>query len=219
MAITILLANGLQLNIKADQRIPPSHTILIGQDLWPIPAQALWALALAIFLWFILNRHKFGEAIMFIGDNPNVARVMGINVEATRIKLFTLMGVIAAFAGLLLTIEMNVFYPTQGQGFMLPVMAAVFIGGTSISGGTGSYRRHFFRRLYHRLASSRGRRYRDHRLLGPVGDGPDHGRRRLLNVLIGEGRISKVSARIRHWVVPAHPQTGGEPPANNDASS
>ena len=44
-------------------------------------------------------------------------------------------GVIAAFAGLLLTMEINVFFPTQGQGMLLPVMAAVFIGGTSIAGG------------------------------------------------------------------------------------
>ena len=62
--------------------------------------QAIWALGLAVFLWFILNRHKFGEEIMFIGDNVNVARVMGIDVVATRIKLFTVMGVIAAFAGI-----------------------------------------------------------------------------------------------------------------------
>ena len=36
-----------------------------------------WSLALVVFFWFILNRHKFGEAIMFIGDNAEVARVMG----------------------------------------------------------------------------------------------------------------------------------------------
>ena len=99
--------------------------------------QALWSLGLVVVFWFILNRHKFGEAIMFIGDNAEVARVMGINVEATRIQLFTLHGVIAAFAGLLLTLEINVFFPTQGQGMLLPVMAAVFIGGTSIAGGQG----------------------------------------------------------------------------------
>ncbi len=106
--------------------------------------QAIWALGLAVFLWFILNRHKFGEEIMFIGDNANVARVMGIDVVATRIKLFTVMGVIAAFAGLLLTLEINVFFPTQGAGFLLPAMAAVFIGGTSIAGGLGSMFGTFF---------------------------------------------------------------------------
>ncbi len=94
-------------------------------------------LALTIVMWFILNRHKFGESVMFIGDNANVARVMGVNVEVTRIQVFTLMGAIAAFAGVILTMEMGVFYPTQGQGMLLPVMAAVFIGGTSMAGGVG----------------------------------------------------------------------------------
>jgi simple sugar transport system permease protein len=135
--ITILLANGLQLNIR-EVETTSIHNLFTARIFGNVPAQAIWALALAIFLWFILNRHKFGEAIMFIGDNPNVAQVMGINVEATRIKLFTVMGLIAAFSGLLLTIEINVFFPTQGQGFLLPVMAAVFIGGTLISGGYGS---------------------------------------------------------------------------------
>jgi len=113
------------------------HTIFVGRLFGIFPLQALWSLGLVVFFWFILNRHRFGEAIMFIGDNAEVARVMGINVETTRIRLFTMNGMIAAFAGLLLTLEINVFYPTQGQGLLLPVMAAVFIGGTSIAGGQG----------------------------------------------------------------------------------
>jgi simple sugar transport system permease protein len=141
--ITILLANGLQLDI-AEVENTAVHTIFTGRIFGTIPAQALWALGLAVLFWFILNRHRFGEAILFLGDNPNVARVMGIPVEATRIRLYTLMGIIAAFAGLLLTIEINVFFPTQGSGFMLPVMAAVFIGGTLISGGQGNIVGTFF---------------------------------------------------------------------------
>ena len=141
--VTVLLANGLQLNIK-EVKTTTVHTIFVGRIGGIVPAQAIWALGLAIFLWFILNRHKFGEEIMFIGDNADVARVMGINVEATRIKLFTVMGVIAAFAGLLLTLEINVFFPTQGGGFLLPTMAAVFVGGTSIAGGLGSIVGTFF---------------------------------------------------------------------------
>jgi simple sugar transport system permease protein len=54
------------------------------------------------------------------------------------------MGVIAAFAGVILTLEVRVFFPTQGGGMLLPVMAAVFIGGTSIAGGYGSLVGTFF---------------------------------------------------------------------------
>jgi simple sugar transport system permease protein len=134
--VTVLIAGGLQIDIQAITTTT-IHAIFVGRLFGIFPIQAIWSLALVVFFWFILNRHKFGEAIMFIGDNAEVARVMGINVETTRIQLFTLHGVIAAFAGLLLTMEMNVFYPTQGQGMLLPVMAAVFIGGTSIAGGFG----------------------------------------------------------------------------------
>ena len=81
---------------------------------------------------------------MFIGDNPDVARVMGVNVETTKIKLFTLNGLVAGFAAVLLTLEMINFWTTQGAGFLLPVMAAVFIGGTSIAGGHGSIVGSFF---------------------------------------------------------------------------
>ena len=74
---------------------------------------------------------------MFIGDNANVARVMGVNVEATRIRLFALHGMIAAFSGIIVTLDIGVFYPDQGN-FLLPAMASVFVGGTSIAGGAGS---------------------------------------------------------------------------------
>jgi len=103
-----------------------------------IPIQAVIVIGLAVLLWFILNRHRFGEALLFIGDNANVARVMGIDVKTTRIKLFTLMGALAGLAGMFLTMETENFTTTQGQGMLLVVIAAVFIGGTSIFGGSGT---------------------------------------------------------------------------------
>jgi simple sugar transport system permease protein len=103
-----------------------------------IPIQAVIVLALAVLLWFILNRHRFGESLLFIGDNANVARVVGIDVKATRVKLFTLMGALAGLAGMFLTMETENFTTTQGQASLLVVIAAVFIGGTSIFGGSGT---------------------------------------------------------------------------------
>ena len=103
-----------------------------------IPIQAVVVLALAVLLWFILNRHRFGEALLFIGDNANVARVVGIDVKATRVKLFTLMGALAGLAGMFLTMETENFTTTQGQASLLVVIASVFIGGTSIFGGSGT---------------------------------------------------------------------------------
>ena len=141
--LTILLSGGLSWNTK---EIRPYfiHTLFVGRIGGLIPAQSLWGIAVAVFLWFILNRHTFGEHILFIGDNEEVAKVMGVNVTATKIKLFVFMGVISAFAGVLLTLEMINFWTTQGAGLLLPTMAAVFIGGTSITGGYGTIIGSFF---------------------------------------------------------------------------
>jgi simple sugar transport system permease protein len=215
--LTVLLAGGLSWNIKEIQT-NIVHTIFVGRLFGIVPAQALWALGLAVFLWLILNRHKFGEAIMFIGDNPNVARVMGINVEATRIQLFTMNGVIAAFAALLLTTEMHTFWTTQGEGYLLPAMAAVFIGGTSIAGGEGSIVGSFFGAYI--IGSLEA---------GVVATGIGGYWTRLvsglvmaasvvLNVVIGEGRFAMLSNRIRHWVVPVHSNTTGEVSKKDDVA-
>ncbi|MHC2995659.1 MAG: ABC transporter permease [Candidatus Atribacteria bacterium] len=141
--LTILLSRGLSWNIK---EIRPYfiHTLFVGRIGGIVPAQSLWGVGVAVFLWFILNRHTFGEHILFIGDNVDVARVMGVNVTATKIKLFVFMGVISAFAGILLTLEMINFWTTQGAGLLLPTIAAVFIGGTSLAGGYGTVIGSFF---------------------------------------------------------------------------
>jgi simple sugar transport system permease protein len=205
------------LNIKEVQT-DIVHTIFVGRIGGVVPALALWALGLAVFLWFILNRHKFGEEIMFIGDNAEVARVMGINVEATRIKLFTMMGMIAAFAGLLLTLNINVFYPTQGQGFLLPAMASVFVGGTSISGGLGSIVGTFFGAyiigsLEAGIVATTISGYWVQLVEGVV-----MGASVVLNITIGEGNFAKLSNRIRRWVAPVRSDTTGEVSKKDDAA-
>ena len=100
-----------------------------------ISIQAVWTVAIAIAFWFVLNRHRFGEHVLFIGDSNDVARVVGIDVAIEKIKLFTLMGVVSALAALLLTLENRNYFGNQGQGYLLTAIAAVLIGGTSIFGG------------------------------------------------------------------------------------
>ncbi len=108
-----------------------SETIWIGQ----LPMEAFWTALIAIFLWFVLKRHRFGEHILFIGDSNDVSRVVGINVDREKIKLFTLMGFLAACAAIMLTLENKNFFGNQGQGYLLTAIASVLIGGTSIFGG------------------------------------------------------------------------------------
>lgn len=139
---TVISSGGLSYNIRAVSDYSLHH-VITGR-LGVVPVQFFWAVALALLTWFILNRHRFGEHLMFIGDNADVARVVGVNVGREKIKLFTLMGMFSAVAGVVLTLENKNYFTTQGTGFLLVALAAVFIGGTSISGGKGNVVGTFF---------------------------------------------------------------------------
>lgn len=108
-----------------------------GGPVWlgQVPMQAFWTAAVVVLLWFILNRHRFGEHTLFIGDSNQVSRVLGVNVEREKIKIFMLMGGLAAAAAIILTLENKNFFGNQGQGYLLTAIASVLIGGTSIFGG------------------------------------------------------------------------------------
>ncbi len=112
--------------------------ILVGKiaDYWPV--QMLWFLLLTIAIWFLLNRHRFGAHIYLIGDNVNSARLMGVNVTRTRVMVFALVGVAAAFAGILASLHVSNFFTTLGEGYLLTTLASIFLGGTSVFGGTGT---------------------------------------------------------------------------------
>ena len=73
--------------------------------------------------------------MLFIGDSNAVSRVVGIDVEREKIKLFTLMGGLAGVAAIMLTLENKNYFGNQGQGYLLTAIASVLIGGTSIFGG------------------------------------------------------------------------------------
>ncbi len=103
-----------------------------------VPAQFLWAIGLAIILWLILNRHRFGAHIYYIGDNRTAAQMVGINIHKVLILIFAIHGLIAAFTGMINAFEMATFWPTLGDIYMLKSVAAVVVGGTPVTGGVGT---------------------------------------------------------------------------------
>jgi len=132
-----VLAGGLSLSVPLG-RDHLLRSVLVGRVWGGIPAHALWFAALAILLMLLLFRHRFGNHCRAVGDNEDAARMLGINVESIKIRVFVLMGVLAAFAGLIETTRMLRWYPSFGEGYLLPAMAAVFVGGTSMFGGEGT---------------------------------------------------------------------------------
>ncbi|HEX3757569.1 MAG TPA: ABC transporter permease [Kofleriaceae bacterium] len=134
--ITTVLSEGLSYSLSDIDELLV-WKLLVGR-IGPLPVQALWAVGLTAWLWLVLNRRRFGEHLLFIGDNAKVAEIVGVNTRREKTRAFVLMGVLGAFASVLLTLENQNFFNTQGAGYLLEVMAAVFIGGTSVFGGKAS---------------------------------------------------------------------------------
>jgi simple sugar transport system permease protein len=93
---------------------------------------------IAVLGWVLLNRHKIGAHIYLIGDNVNSAELMGVNTKRVRMQTFMLMGLLAAFAGVITSFHVVYFWPSLGDGYLLRTLASVFLGGTSVFGGTGT---------------------------------------------------------------------------------
>lgn len=102
------------------------------------PVQVLWGAGIVFLVWLIFSRHKFGMHIGFVGDNLQSAREMGIDVKRTKLMVFGLIGLAASFVGFLSDLINLTFWPTAGDGYLLVVLAAVFLGGTPTWGGVGT---------------------------------------------------------------------------------
>ena len=134
--IELILMNGTGVPLTADKY--PAMQAIFNSKVAGVPVETLWALLLAVLLWVLLNRTRFGAHVFLVGDNPTSSRLMGINVVGVKTGAFMLVGVVAVFAGLMTSFVGYYFWPTTGDGFLLNTIASVFLGGTSVFGGTGS---------------------------------------------------------------------------------
>lgn len=123
--------------MKYTSKYPAFEQVLTGQ-IGPIPVQILWFLFFAIILGLLLHRNKFGNWVYATGSNEQAARAMGVNVRLTKTVCYMIVGVLCAFVGVMQSVRLGSFAATQGIGFELKTIAAVVVGGTSLTGGVGS---------------------------------------------------------------------------------
>jgi ribose/xylose/arabinose/galactoside ABC-type transport system permease subunit len=102
------------------------------------PIHMLWGLVFVVIGWVLFNRHKFGTHVQIVGDNPASAAEMGINVNRVKIRAYIFMGIGATLAGVFSVLVNQNWWPTTGDGLLLPALAAVFVGGTPTWGGIGT---------------------------------------------------------------------------------
>ncbi|MCM3290816.1 ribose ABC transporter permease RbsC [Paenibacillus sp. MER 180] len=102
-----------------------------------IPVPAITMIIAFAVLWVILHKTAFGRKTYAIGGNEKAAIVSGIKVSRVKIMIYSLAGMLSALAGAILTSRLNSAQPTAGTSYELDAIAAVVLGGTSLSGGRG----------------------------------------------------------------------------------
>jgi ribose transport system permease protein len=102
-----------------------------------IPVPAITMIIAFYILWFILHKTSFGRMTYAIGGNEKASLVSGIKVDRIKWMIYSLAGIMAALAGSILTSRLNSAEPTAGTSYEMDAIAAVVLGGTSLSGGKG----------------------------------------------------------------------------------
>ncbi len=104
-------------------------------DIGPIPSLVFWTIVAVIIGHVVLKKSGYGRRVLATGGNPVAARFSGVDTKRITFAVLTVMGVVAAFAGMLLAGRLHSGRYTFGEGFELSVIAAVILGGTSLFGG------------------------------------------------------------------------------------
>jgi ribose transport system permease protein len=111
----------------------------VGTGSWLGVPAAIWISALLVAMFYIISiQTTLGRYIYAVGGNERAARLAGLRVDRVKVQVYTLGGGLAAVAGLILTARLDAADPKAGVGYELDSIAAVVIGGTSLSGGRGS---------------------------------------------------------------------------------
>ena len=139
---TMLAAYGTGLLLANNQSVSVSYDTgftVIGQDDFlgfPIPA---WiGLGAYVIGWLVLEKLPVGRHILAIGDGEATAGLMGLKVERTLTAVYLASGTLAGLAGVILASQFGAGQPTEGVGWELFAIASVVVGGTLLTGGSGS---------------------------------------------------------------------------------
>ncbi|WP_104134662.1 ABC transporter permease [Cryobacterium sp. Y62] len=132
------VARGLTLVISDGRPIKTAPEVsFLGGNLGPVPMPIVILVIAALAASFLLNRTVIGRSMYAVGGNAEAARLSGLPVKRILVTVFALAGLFAALAGLLLAGRLDSAQPQAAAGYELDAIAAVVIGGASLSGGLG----------------------------------------------------------------------------------
>ncbi len=145
----MLILKGLSLVISGTKPIyfndtPGFNQIALGSWIGtvfpavPLPNGVLILFVVALLAAFVLGKTQLGRYTFALGSNEEAVRLSGVNIDRWKIAVYATAGGICGVAGLLIASRLNSAQPALGQGYELDAIAAVVIGGTSLSGGRGT---------------------------------------------------------------------------------
>ena len=138
---TMTLLRGLTLSYTQGQPISVSnrHFALLGDGYIGhlIPNPVVWMFGVFVLCGFLLRGTVFGRHVFALGGNEEAARLSGVRINAMKLGVYGLSGLLSAFAGIVLTSRLYSAQATAGSGYELDAIAAVVLGGTSLAGGRG----------------------------------------------------------------------------------
>lgn len=105
--------------------------------LFGIPFPVIVMLVLFLILYVLLHKTAFGKKTYAVGGNIKAAEIAGVKTDRIQTIIYTISGLMASISGIILTSRLNSAQPTAGQSFEMDAIAAVVLGGTSLSGGKG----------------------------------------------------------------------------------
>lgn len=139
---TMTAARGIALIISGGSpvfNVTSSFEAIASIKLATIPILAIYLVIVVAICAFILQKTVYGRRIYAIGGNRIAAEVSGINVKKLRLSVYAIAGLLAGFAGLLTASRTITGAPTAGESYEMDAIAAVVIGGVSMSGGAGKW--------------------------------------------------------------------------------
>jgi len=139
----LFLARGLAFVVSLKSIRVENDTVLWLQSTryrfgeWYLTPTGILAILVAVVGAFVMQYTRFGRTVYAVGGSEQSARLMGLAVARTKVLVYVISGVCGGLAGLVLTAYSGAGYPRNGIGTELDVIAAVVIGGTLLTGGTG----------------------------------------------------------------------------------
>ncbi|MET1028754.1 MAG: ABC transporter permease [Dongiaceae bacterium] len=134
-------ARGLTLLYTDGRPVPslePSFRWIGTGEVFGVPTPILILIAVFAISWWVLGRTRFGRHVYAVGGNPRAASTSGIVVSRIRLAVYMISGAMAGLAGLVLSARTGSGLTQAGISYELDAIAAVVIGGTSLSGGVGT---------------------------------------------------------------------------------